>query len=273
MRAFRISLLLLFTLALSSVPAIAQIDSILVAVAGEQYLGLGAAFGARFPQPGTNIGPFPIIAVEGTGETGDPEEGCDPLVNADELAGSIAFFLRGSCTFVQKVLNAQEAGAEAVVVYADNCPSGCDGYPIVMGGDCAPESCSIPALYVSRSSGLSILEEIASGPTEATLIPIRVGVSVSAEEAASVESFALHPVYPNPASAQTTVTLDVPTGQVVRVAAFDVLGRAVTVLHDGPLAAGAHRFVLDTARLPAGLYLVRASGEGSRVTRKLVVAR
>ena len=35
-------------------------------------------------------------------------------------------------------------------------------------------------------------------------------------------------------------------------------------LHDGPLAAGAHGLTLDTAALPSGFYLVRATSEGYR---------
>ena len=178
MTAVRYALPLLLTLA--PVLASAQVgpDSIRVEVAGEQYPGYGAVFGEPFPQPGTNIGPLPLVPVEGTGETGDPEEGCDPLVNADEVAGSIALILRGSCAFVRKVQNAVAAGAEAVVVYNDPSCAGSDTCEtlVLMGGDCEPDVCSIPAVFISRNSANGILAEIASGPTEATLIPIRVFV-------------------------------------------------------------------------------------------------
>jgi hypothetical protein len=54
----------------------------------------------------------------------------------------------------------------------------------------------------------------------------------------------------------------------VRVAAYDVLGREVSLLHDGPLEANeAHHFTLDAAGLTAGLYLIRATGERLNATQ------
>jgi hypothetical protein len=102
---------------------------------------------------------------------------------------------------------------------------------------------------------------------------MRVAMPVAAEEPAQAGVFGLRSLYPNPTTVQTTVVLDVPTAQAVRVAVFDLLGREVAVLHDGPLAAGSHRLALDATRLPAGLYLVRAMGAGHRATRKLMVTR
>lgn len=95
----------------------------------------------------------------------------------------------------------------------------------------------------------------------------------STEPSASADGFALAPFYPNPTWAHSTVRLDLPTAQAVRVAVFDVLGRRVAVLHDGPLGAGMHRLRLDAAALPAGVYVVRATAGSERITRKLIVVR
>jgi hypothetical protein len=57
------------------------------------------------------------------------------------------------------------------------------------------------------------------------------------------------------------------------MALYDVLGREVAVLHDGPLAAGAHRLALDASRLPPGVYVVRAVGAGLGLRRSVTVAR
>ena len=60
----------------------------------------------------------------------------------------------------------------------------------------------------------------------------------------------------------------------VTVEVVDLLGRRVLTLHDGPLAGGAdRRFAVAAGALPAGVYLVRVTGEGARATRRLVVAR
>lgn len=46
----------------------------------------------------------------------NPTLGCQTLINSSELKGKIALVGRGSCTFQQKVLNAQAAGAIGVII-------------------------------------------------------------------------------------------------------------------------------------------------------------
>ena len=65
-------------------------------------------------------------------------------------------------------------------------------------------------------------------------------------------------VFPNPVRERATVRLVLAESSQSRITVLDVLGRVVAILHDGTLAAGAHSFSLGTARLPAGVYVVRA---------------
>ena len=65
-------------------------------------------------------------------------------------------------------------------------------------------------------------------------------------------------VYPNPAADRITVEANQNAGNVVL---YNLLGRAV---RRARLVAG--KAVLDTARLPAGVYVVRAGGESILVT-------
>ncbi len=81
-------------------------------------------------------------------------------------------------------------------------------------------------------------------------------------------------VYPNPAADAATVVLTLPSAaSAAEVAVFDVLGRRVAVLHEGPLAAGKHRFALDAAALPSGVYLVRATGGSIARSHRITVLR
>jgi len=65
-------------------------------------------------------------------------------------------------------------------------------------------------------------------------------------------------VYPNPATDRITVEASGPDGEVVL---YDVLGRAV---HRARLVAG--KAVLDTSRLPVGVYVVRVGTLTQHVT-------
>ncbi len=95
---------------------------------------------------------------------------------------------------------------------------------------------------------------------------------VSAEDDASVpETAALSAAHPNPFRGTATVTLALPRTERVEVALFDVLGRRVAVLHEGPLAAGSHALTLDGSGLPSGVYVMRAAGERFTTSRRVTV--
>jgi hypothetical protein len=77
--------------------------------AAGEYPASGAAFG---PQPTDEGVSGDIVLVDDGSET--RTDGCEPLINFP--AGAVALVDRGGCSFVQKVNNAQDAGAVAVIV-------------------------------------------------------------------------------------------------------------------------------------------------------------
>lgn len=87
------------------------------------------------------------------------------------------------------------------------------------------------------------------------------------------EGYALSAVYPNPFNPQATFTLALLQAQDVTVAVYDILGQRVATLHEGGLAAQEHRFTLNAAGWPSGLYLVRAVGEQFVTTQRAVLLK
>ena len=85
-------------------------------------------------------------------------------------------------------------------------------------------------------------------------------------------TLALRPPAPNPSRGAVAFTVDLPEAGTVRLALYDALGRRVALLHDGPLAAGAHRIAWDGA-VAAGLYLVRLEAGGEMHTRTVTRLR
>ncbi|MEM8584626.1 MAG: M36 family metallopeptidase, partial [Bacteroidota bacterium] len=79
-------------------------------VAGS-YSGVEAGFG-------DSITTTPITGniVEAFDGTATPALVCEDVVNVDEVNGNIAMILRGDCFFEQKVINAEAAGAIAVII-------------------------------------------------------------------------------------------------------------------------------------------------------------
>lgn len=87
----------------------------------------------------------------------NPTLGCDFLTNGTQLQGKIAYFDRGGCSFVQKVINAQNVGAIAVVI-ANNQQGGA---MTLNGNDLG--QISIPAISISQAHGALIKEQILLG--------------------------------------------------------------------------------------------------------------
>ena len=80
-------------------------------------------------------------------------------------------------------------------------------------------------------------------------------------------------VGPNPASDVVSVWYGMPSSGEIQLAVYDVLGREVSVLSEGPLAAGEHVAQLDALRLSAGVYVVVLASGGERATRTVTVVR
>ena len=93
----------------------------------------------------------------------EPADGCSGITNGDALAGKIALIQRGACGFVEKVLNAQNMGAAAVIVYNDR-----DGDTLVdMGGD--DDGHNILAVLISENDGNALAAAVAEGTTTVSL--------------------------------------------------------------------------------------------------------
>ncbi len=74
----------------------------------------------------------------------------------------------------------------------------------------------------------------------------------------------------NPFRDATTVMLRLSRAGRVRVELFDVRGRTVAALWDGPLPAGTRRLRFAPEALPAGVYFLRVMGPGFVRLRKMV---
>ena len=75
--------------------------------------------------------------------------------------------------------------------------------------------------------------------------------------------------YPNPASTQANMRIDMPQGGNYEVSIVDLSGRTV---HTSSLhTCGSILYTINTSLLPSGTYIVLFQGEGAQVARKLIV--
>jgi hypothetical protein len=97
-------------------------------------------------------------------------------------------------------------------------------------------------------------------------------VTGEGEPAGAVPSgFALEQNYPNPFNPSTSIRFQVPENGWVTLAVYDVLGREVAVLVDGPKAPGSYLVRFDAGGLASGVYLSRLTCGSFIQTRKMLL--
>ena len=94
--------------------------------------------------------------------SGLPTESCTSF--GGDATGKIAIIRRGECAFVEKVKNAQDAGAIAVIML-----NNVSGEPIPMGG--TDSSITIPAVMISKEYGDAIESVLSSNTVNGSLNP------------------------------------------------------------------------------------------------------
>jgi len=109
---------------------------------------------------GANFGPtvFDVTGtvVEAFDASADPTWVCEDVVNVNDVSGNIAMIERQSCNFTEKVLNAQNAGAIAVIM----CNNEATG-TVQMGG--TDPLVTIPSMMLSNQDCATIRAQLPGG--------------------------------------------------------------------------------------------------------------
>lgn len=80
----------------------------------------------------------------------DPPEACSPLNNADDIEDQVVLIERGGCTFTDKAIQAQLAGAKMAIITDSR--NGSEGF-IDMIRDDTNRIASIPVGFLPGSNG------------------------------------------------------------------------------------------------------------------------
>ena len=96
------------------------------------------------------------------------------------------------------------------------------------------------------------------------------------EEAADFTS--LEGNYPNPFNPTTTILFNLAADTHVNLAVYDISGRLMNKLVDGPLAAGEHEIVWngknqDGVRVASGVYFYKLNADDYSATKKMVMVK
>lgn len=236
-------------------------------VVGSRHAASGSPPGGRaYVFRYTGDGPFGGWEEEAVLEPAVPRRSFGRYVSAEAVAG----------------------GADAVAVYSGIPAFGTVALhlfrrdPATGTWGAAPPVEGAEAGFTGRTRGLAggfaVLGDYEDGERgdragAAYVIDLR-GLAVSSEPGSpeGTDSFALR-VWPNPARSSATVALTLSGAGPASVGVFDVLGRRVAVLHEGPLPAGEHAFAFEGRRLVPGVYVVRVTSSAASATARLSIVR
>ena len=139
--------------------AVASFDNSQVRLAELSFAPAGAAPISAGYLPATGS-PALTDAINGLPTTGltDPL-GCTP---GGDATGAVAVVSRGTCTFHEKAVNAQNAGAEALVIY--------NNQPGFINATVEGETpITIPVVTITQDDGVALVAALASGPVTAAV--------------------------------------------------------------------------------------------------------
>ncbi|XGW29099.1 hypothetical protein V3C99_008696, partial [Haemonchus contortus] len=104
-------------------------------------------------QPSHSVGvPFPKYSYKASLVYAYPAHGCEPLKNKLG-ANEVVLLERGDCSFVEKIINAENAGA--LIALVTDSHSGSDEF-VDMVTDSTERQAGIPAGYITGASGRRI---------------------------------------------------------------------------------------------------------------------
>lgn len=80
-------------------------------------------------------------------------------------------------------------------------------------------------------------------------------------------------VYPNPASEETTLSINAENASELNITVYDVTGKIVAPVINQNIIAGTNNFTINTEALNTGIYFLRIAGNNRTETVKLVILK
>jgi hypothetical protein len=95
---------------------------------------------------------------------------------------------------------------------------------------------------------------------------------VERKEMEKLANFSLT-VFPNPFNNQSRISFTSPENSWVKLTLYDLLGREMRTLFDGPLPSGSKNLILNGFELPTGVYFLHFSSPDQRLVKKIVLLK
>ena len=93
-----------------------------------------------------------------------------------------------------------------------------------------------------------------------------------------LDSYHLYANYPNPFNPSTTIRYEIPKNEHVKLVVYDMLGREVKTLFEGPQTAGTHQVIWDGTNnqgqvVSVGTYIYTLYAGGHRLSKTMTLVK
>lgn len=95
----------------------------------------------------------------------------------------------------------------------------------------------------------------------------------SEEEELDLQPVTLSGLYPNPFNPDVTIPFVLTQDMDVSVTVYDIVGKQITSLQDGPMLAGEHQLRWRAVDMPSGVYFIQIQAGGAIHTQKAVLMK
>lgn len=85
------------------------------------------------------------------------------------------------------------------------------------------------------------------------------------------QDFGILQIYPNPSHGLTEFSINNPQQDFITIQLIDQNGKEISILHQGNLTSGEHKFQLDTSTFPAGMYFIKMKNSAFTDSKKIMI--
>jgi len=196
---------------------------------------------------------------------------------------------RGFTSIAGRVARQSGTGIAGAFIFAQAADGSIAGYGLTDAQGNYVISDLAPGTYtvIADAPGFDISGPQEAVPTYNAGLPVEATISFTAQEVTNVPDdgepsvpteFTLQQNYPNPFNPSTVITYAVAeagrSSSVITLKVYDLLGREVATLANGPHAPGAYQVTFDASQLTTGVYFYQLRSEsGTMATRKMVLIK
>jgi endonuclease/exonuclease/phosphatase family metal-dependent hydrolase len=87
------------------------------------------------------------------------------------------------------------------------------------------------------------------------------------------QDFGIQQIYPNPSHGITEISIHNPTKSFITIQLIDQNGKEISILHQGNLNSGEHKFQFNTSVFPSGMYFVKMKNSELTDSKKLMILK